>query len=214
MLSTLFSDPVSGLAWIIAFIVALTFHEFCHGLSAKLQGDDTAERMGRLTLNPLPHIDPIGLLAAVTAGFGWAKPVPYNPYNLRNQKWGPVLVAAAGPFSNLLLFIVAGLVFKGLAASGMVAESSALWTFLGALMGVNVVLFAFNLIPIPPLDGSKVLFLALAHPKYARTRLWLETQGPTALIIAILVDSFVLNGIFFGTIVGTLSNLAFKLLGF
>jgi len=214
MLSNLFSDPVSGIAWIVAFIVALTFHEFSHGLAAKLQGDDTAERMGRLTLNPIPHIDPIGLLAAVTAGFGWAKPVPYNPYNLRNQKWGPVLVAIAGPLANLLLFVVTGLVFRGLAATGFIAESSALWTFLGALMGVNVVLFAFNLIPIPPLDGSKILLLALTHPKYAKTRFWLETQGPTALIIAILADAFMLNGLFFGTIVGTLSGLAFKLIGF
>lgn len=214
MLSTLFSDPITGIAWIAAFIMALTFHEFCHALVAKLQGDDTAERLGRLTLNPISHIDPIGLLAVLAAGFGWAKPVPYNPYNLRNQKWGSVLVAIAGPLSNLLLFIITGLIFKGLSASGLVADTSALWTFLGAMMGVNVVLFAFNLIPIPPLDGSKILLLALTHPKYAKTRYWLETQGPMALIIAILIDSFMLNGMFFGTIVGFLSGLAFKLLGF
>ncbi len=214
MLFNLLSDPLQTFAWIFAFVMALTFHEFSHGLVAKLQGDDTAERLGRLTLNPIPHIDPIGLLAALLAGFGWAKPVPYNPYNLRNQKWGPVLVAAAGPFSNLLLFVVTGLLYRGLAMAGLMSADSALAGFLGALMGVNVVLFAFNLIPLPPLDGSKVLLLFLQHPKYLKTRLWLETRGPTALLFAVLLDSLLLNGLIFGTIVHGLSNLAFRALGF
>src|SRR5688572_14441230 len=214
MISSLFSDPLGLVTLVIAFIAALTFHEFSHALVAKLQGDDTAERLGRLTLNPVPHIDPIGFLAVLVAGFGWAKPVPYNPYNLRDQKWGPVFVAAAGPLSNLLFFIVVGLIYKALAAAGMLVSGSALTSFLQALMYINVILFAFNLIPIPPLDGSKILLLALHHPKHAKTRFWLETQGPTALIIAILVDSFLLNGLFFGTIVSALSRLAFALIGF
>ena len=213
MFGSLFTNPLEGLAWIIAFVAALTFHEFCHGLAAKLQGDDTAERAGRLTLNPIVHIDPIGLLAVLVAGFGWAKPVPYNPYNLRNQKWGPVIVAAAGPLANLALFLVSGLTYRGLMAFGLLTDGSALATFLGALMGVNVVLFAFNLLPIPPLDGSKFLLLALQNPKYARFRFWLETRGPTALIIAIVADSLLLNGLIFGTLVGVISNLAFKLIG-
>ncbi|HTK04748.1 MAG TPA: site-2 protease family protein [Candidatus Eisenbacteria bacterium] len=213
MLSSLFSDPLGLVGLLIAFLAALTFHEFSHGLVAKMLGDDTAERMGRLTLNPIPHIDPIGLLAVLVAGFGWAKPVPYNPYNLRDQKWGPVMVAAAGPLSNLLFFLVVGLAYKGIAAAGFLAAGSPLDSFLQALMYINVVLFAFNLIPIPPLDGSKVLLLALQHPKYAKTRYWLETQGPTLLIVAILVDSFILNGMFFGTIIGVLSGFAFRLLG-
>lgn len=214
MIFNLLSDPLQAFAWIFAFITALTFHEFCHGLVAKLQGDDTAERMGRLTLNPIPHIDPIGLLAAVLAGFGWARPVPYNPYNLRNQKWGPVLVASAGPLSNLFLFAVAGLAYRGLAAGGLLSVNSALAGFLGALMAVNVVLFAFNLIPLPPLDGSKLLLLFLQHPKYARTREWLETRGPTALLFAVLIDALLLRGLVFGTIVAGLSTLAFRALGF
>jgi Zn-dependent protease len=214
MISSLFSDPVALVALVIAFLAALTFHEFSHALAAKLLGDDTAERMGRLTLNPVPHVDPVGFLAVLIAGFGWAKPVPYNPYNLRDQKWGPVIVAAAGPLSNLALFLVVGLAYKGLAAAGLVPQDSALAVFLQALMYINVILFAFNLIPIPPLDGSKFLSLALQHPRHLRTRVWLETQGPTALIIAILVDSFLLNGLVFGTIVGTLSGWAFGLLGF
>lgn len=213
MLGSLLSNPIEGAAWIVAFLAALTFHEFCHGLAAKLQGDDTAERDGRLTLNPLSHIDPIGFLAVLVAGFGWAKPVPYNPYNLRNQKWGPVLVAIAGPLANLALFLISGLTFRGLLAAGLLVEGSPLGMFLGALMGVNVVLFAFNLIPIPPLDGSKFLLLALQHPKYARFRFWLETRGPTALILAIVADSLLLNGLIFGTLVGVMASLAFKLIG-
>lgn len=213
MLSSLLNDPLTALAWLVAFVVALTFHEFSHALVAKLQGDDTAERMGRLTLNPVPHIDPIGLLAVMFAGFGWAKPVPYNSYNLRDQRVGPVLVAAAGPLSNLVLFLIAGLAFKGLAAAQLVAPDSALWGFLSALMGVNVVLFAFNLIPIPPLDGSKVLLLALQHPRYNRLRYQIESQGPSLLIMLILADALLLNGVFFGTLVGFFSGLAFRLLG-
>ena len=210
---SLFSNPLEGLAWIVAFVAALTFHEFCHGLAAKLQGDDTAERMGRLTLNPIPHIDPIGFVAMLLAGFGWARPMPYNPYNLRNQKWGPVIVAAAGPLANFVLFVVSGLAYRGLAAAGLVTETNALGLFLGALMGVNVVLFAFNLIPIPPLDGSKFLLLALQGPKWARARWWLETRGPMTLILLIVADSLLLNGLVFGTLVGTLANLAFRLIG-
>lgn len=213
MLESFFTNPLEGLAWIVAFLAALTFHEFCHGLAAKLQGDDTAERAGRLTLNPLVHIDPIGFIAVLVAGFGWSKPVPYNPYNLRNQKWGPVLVAAAGPMANFVLFAISGLAYRILLAAGLMSDTSALGVFLGALMGVNVVLFAFNLIPIPPLDGSKFLLLALQNPKYARFRFWLETRGPMTLILLILADSLLLNGMIFGTLVGVMASLAFKLIG-
>ncbi|WKZ28557.1 MAG: site-2 protease family protein [Patescibacteria group bacterium] len=214
MLFNLLNDPLQAFAWVFAFITALTFHEFCHGLVAKMQGDDTAERLGRLTLNPVPHIDPIGLLAALLAGFGWARPVPYNPYNLRDQKWGPVWVAIAGPLSNLFLFFVVGLTYRALATAGVMSVNSALAGFLGALMAVNVVLFAFNLIPLPPLDGSKLLLLFLQHPKYLHARVWLETRGPTALLFAILIDALLLNSMFFGTIIHGLSSLAFRVLGF
>ncbi len=213
MLDTLISHPLEGIAWLIAFVAALTFHEFCHGLAAKLQGDDTAERMGRLTLNPIPHIDPLGFVAVLLAGFGWARPVPYNPYNLRNQKWGPVLVAVAGPLANFALFLISGLTYRGLMAAGVLVDGSPLAVFLGAMMGVNVVLFAFNLIPLPPLDGSKFLLLALQSPKYARVRWWIETRGPMALLLAVAMDSLLLNGLIFGTLVGVLANLAFRLIG-
>jgi Zn-dependent protease len=213
MLALLFSDPLLFAISLIAFVAALTFHEFSHGLAAKLLGDDTAERAGRLTLNPLVHIDPLGFLAVLVAGFGWSKPVPYNPYNLRNQKWGPVIVAAAGPLANLALFIIAGLTYRALSHLGLIAAGGGLENFLRALMEIDIVLFAFNLIPLPPLDGSKFLLLALQGPQHARTRFWLETRGPSALILAIVIDAFVLNGLIFGTIIGVVSDLAFRLIG-
>ena len=151
MLFNLLSDPLQTFAWIFAFITALTFHEFAHGLVAKVQGDDTAERMGRLTLNPIPHIDPIGLLAALLAGFGWARPVPYNPYNLRPGRFSEALVAFAGPGANLAIALGAALLLR----VGIVPLEMAQVVFTVAL--VNIMLFLFNLIPVPPLDGSKVL---------------------------------------------------------
>ena len=116
--------------------------------------------------------------------------------------------------STTLLFAVVGLTYRALAYAGTLSPDSALAGFLGALMAVNVVLFAFNLIPLPPLDRSKFLLLLLQHPKYLRTRLWIETRGPTALLFAVLLDSLLLQGMIFGTIIGVLSDLAFRALGF
>ena len=108
LISLLFSNPPVFIAAVVAILVALTFHEFSHALVSYLLGDQTAKRMGRLSLNPITHIDPVGFVALVTIGFGWGKPVPFNPYNLRYPKWGSAIVAAAGPVSNLLMIIVFG----------------------------------------------------------------------------------------------------------
>jgi len=157
--------------FIIFFLIALIFsiiiHEVSHGFAAEMLGDPTARLQGRLTLNPLPHIDPLGsvivpaLLVLTHAGFlfGWAKPVPYNPYNLRNQKWGEAIVAAAGPGVNLLLAIVFGMIIRfGL---GVLPET---FISLAALVVyINIMLAFFNLIPIPPLDGSKLLRALLPY---------------------------------------------------
>src|SRR5260221_11664107 len=107
MISLLFQQPFIFLSWLLAFLLALSIHEFCHAVVGTWLGDSTAERMGRLTLNPAAHIDPLGLLAVVLIGFGWGKPVPYNPYNLKWPKWGPVIIAAAGPASNLIMAVIA-----------------------------------------------------------------------------------------------------------
>ena len=153
--------------WIIAFIVVSTFHEYAHAWAAYKLGDDTAYYAGRLTLNPLPHIDPIGIfvliMSLVASGgsfaFGWAKPVPFNPYRLRNPQRDTGLIAIAGPISNIIQASVFSVVFK--VFEQQIMASQGLFTFFYIFILLNIILAGFNLIPIPPLDGSKVLFSLL-----------------------------------------------------
>lgn len=196
MFSTIFSQPVLFVAWLVAFLIALSVHEFSHALVGNWLGDQTAKRLGRLTLNPLAHIDPFGLLAVIFIGFGWGKPVPYNPYNLKWSKWGPVAVAAAGPISNFLLAVVSGIVLVILGPR--LGAGNLLVMFLMIFAELNIALMVFNLVPLPPLDGSKALLAVLASPKYAAARVWIETKGPMVLLAIILADSFLNLGIFAG----------------
>jgi len=146
---------------IAILVLSVILHEVAHGYAANWLGDKTAKMAGRLTLNPLPHIDPIGsviipaLLVISNAGFmfGWAKPVPYNPYNLRNQRWGEAFVAAAGVLTNLLIAVIFAVVFRVAEAQG--ADMFA--TLAALVCMVNLMLGMFNLIPIPPLDGFGIL---------------------------------------------------------
>ena len=186
-ISLLAQNPLYFIAWVAAILIALTFHEFSHALAAHWLGDQTAKRMGRLSLNPLVHLDPIGFLALVLIGFGWGKPVPYNPYNLRYPKWGSTLVAAAGPVSNLVMIVIFGLVFKFV--HPFLPLDNLLLAFLELLIQLNLILCLFNLIPVPPLDGSKFLLSALAAPEHYKTRFFLETRGPLLLLGLILLDS-------------------------
>lgn len=194
LLSLLFQEPLVFLVIVGALVFTLSIHEFFHAWVARLLGDRTAEREGRLTLNPLAHLDPFGFLLILVVGFGYAKPVPYNPYNLKYPVWGPALVAAAGPGSNLFF----GLVFAFLygVASPIFGENNLLVMALLFLGHINFALMLFNLIPLPPLDGSKALLSALAAPKYQATRIWLESQGPFLLLGLILMDSLLGLGIF------------------
>lgn len=153
---------------IIILILSVIIHEISHGYAALALGDPTAKMSGRLTLNPIPHLDLWGsiiipgLLAITGTGviFGWAKPVPYNPYNLRNQRWGELLVAAAGPLSNVIIALIFGLLIR----AGLFSEMTlSLATY---VVLINLVLAIFNLVPIPPLDGSKVLFSLLPYRFY------------------------------------------------
>jgi Zn-dependent protease len=148
---------------LIVLLLSLTFHEFFHAFSAWKLGDDTAARLGRLTLNPIPHIDPIGtlLLPLLNAPIGWAKPVPVDPSRFRRgvkMTTGDILVSAAGPLSNLLLGLVGAVVLGVLArfAPETVARGTGVSEFLQRLMIVNAGLAIFNLLPVPPLDGSHV----------------------------------------------------------
>ena len=170
----------------IALVISITVHEFCHGLAAYVQGDTTAQDHGRLTLNPIAHIDPVGtilvpLIMILSHGpvIGWAKPVPFNPYQLKNQRFGPLWVALAGPFSNFVLFVVSGFLLKFvLAAQG---KESFLPLFLSVMVIVNFVLCLFNLIPISPLDGSRILHAVLPL-RFSHIVQWLDAYGPFLLL--------------------------------
>lgn len=196
MLSLLFQEPLLFAVWIMALLIALTVHEFSHALVGTLLGDETAKRLGRLTLNPVAHVDGLGLLALVTVGFGWGKPVPYNAYNLRYQKWGPVLVALAGPGMNLLVATVLALVW--LLLWPQLSSSNLLIIFLHLLIRFNLILLVFNLLPIPPLDGSKLLLAFLrGRPSAESVRFFLETKGPLVLL-GIIIVSLIFNLNLFG----------------
>lgn len=151
--------------FILILIMSVVIHEVSHGYAAYMLGDPTAKLSGRLTLNPILHIDPIGsilvpgilILLNSSFLFGWARPVPYNPHNLRGGKWGPAYVAAAGPASNLIIALVFGLAIR------FGSFSAEIVGVLSMVVLLNIVLAVFNLIPIPPLDGSKILFSALPY---------------------------------------------------
>lgn len=190
------------------YLIAVSFHEFGHAYAAYRQGDDTAKLEGRLTLNPMAHIDPVGMLcfflASMTGvGFGWAKPVPINPLRFREYRKGMIEVSIAGVAMNFLLFIVALIVVKIIAMMGLTGiGDSALKTVFGLIywfIMFNAVLFVFNLIPVPPLDGSKILMMFLPRDM-AVAFAGLERYG---FMIILLMISFrildpVFNLVFFG----------------
>ena len=195
-LNLLFGSPAIAVAWLVAILLTLTIHEFSHALVGKLRGDKTAEYEGRLTLNPMSHIDPMGFMLLLLFGFGWAKPVPYNPYNLKDPKWDSVRIALAGPLSNLLMAVLAGAAFQGLIAGGM-QSTNLLLVFLFLLVLLNLFLMLFNIIPVHPLDGSKLFFALFDHPKYEELRHFVATRGPQILFVAVLVSAFTSLDIFF-----------------
>jgi Zn-dependent protease len=160
---TLSCMDISFIFQIAILIFSVVIHEVSHGYAALIQGDVTAKYAGRLTLNPIKHLDPIGsvfvpiILSLIPGGliFGWAKPVPYNPYNLRNKRWGEVFVAAAGPASNVFIALIFGLLIRF--SETLHLPNSFVELSLTVVL-INIVLTIFNLVPIPPLDGSKILF--------------------------------------------------------
>lgn len=188
------------LAWIAAIVVVLTIHEFSHALVGTLLGDSTAKDSGRLTLNPLSHISWLGFFMLLLVGFGWGNPVPYNPYNLKYQRFGPAMVALAGPISNLILALIAGFILKFVLVGQIIGIDNLLAQFLNLLIVVNIVLLVFNLLPIPPLDGSKVLFSIISDRRYDNFRFMMEQRGPVILLLIIIGDNFlnlnILSGLF------------------
>ncbi len=198
MIFTFFQiSPALAAAWLLAIFMALTVHEFSHALVAKWRGDRTAEDAGRLTLNPISHIDGWGLAALLLLGFGWAKPVPFNPYNLKNPKWDSVAIALAGPASNLILAVAATVALRILLSTGAVAAGNLLLVFLFFTIIINLFLLFFNVIPVHPLDGSKLFIALLDHPKYASFLHTIMIRGPQVLMAFVLVSLLTHWNVFF-----------------
>jgi Zn-dependent protease len=174
---------------LIILVIALSFHEFMHAFVADRLGDDTPRRMGRLTLNPLRHLDPLGSLMLILVGFGWAKPVQVNPYNLqRNSSAGMMWVSLAGPGANFLLAILGAIPIR-LQLVPLVAGTGILPSggeFLFTFVTINLLLMIFNLIPLSPLDGEKILEFFLPQSwaaGYAR----IQANGPILLMVLVFV---------------------------
>jgi len=202
-------DATDAIFYIIVLIISVVLHEVAHGFVAEYWGDNTARYAGRLTLNPIKHLEFVGsiLLPAVlvltNAPFllGWAKPVPYNPNNLRNYKWGTVAVASAGVLVNLFIAVFFGLIIRFTIDMGF---PPAFYTIISTITITNLVLFIFNLIPIPPLDGSKILF-ALLPVSFAPLIEALEQYSIFVLILFVAFFSSIIYPIlsfFFSLITG------------
>ncbi len=200
-------DPIVIALRIPALLIAITVHEFAHARMAYHFGDATAKNQGRMNLNPISHLDPIGTLMILLVGFGWAKPVPINPYNFNQYRKGLRWVSFAGPLTNFVLGFVSLLFLNILIRAGL--YSGLFLQFVVVLMQLNILLGIFNLIPVPPLDGSKILMSYLPD-KYLGFYRQLERYAPLILLGLILTRalsyiifplySLVLN--FFNLIIG------------
>lgn len=186
LISLLFSNPVLFILLAFILLYSIIFHEVAHGWVARLFGDDTAWRYGRLTLNPISHIDPIGTLMLFFVGFGWAKPVPVDYYRLKNTRFGLFSVALAGCAINILIAIIALFLLQ----FSTISSNPAFSIILPIVVKINIILGSFNLIPIPPLDGSKIVMSFL--PEDAQEYLHrLEPYG--FFILAFLLYTGLLN---------------------
>jgi len=182
----------------ITLVIAFTLHEFAHAFVAYRFGDDTAARQGRLTLNPLKHLDPLGTILIFIAGFGWARPVPVNRFFFKNPRLAGVLVSVAGPLSNFLLVVLAYLFLFVLMVTGQGANlSPVIFEFLNIFIWLNMVLFIFNLLPFPPLDGYRIIEdLAPADVRARLTQY--ENYGVVIFLILVItpLDQYTISPIF------------------
>jgi Zn-dependent protease len=183
---------------VITLMIAFTFHEFSHAYVAYKFGDPTAKKQGRLTLNPIQHLDPIGTILIFIAGFGWARPVPVNSFFFKKPRLAGILVSAAGPLSNFILASLGFIIWFSLDRAGVAAGVPAFVPeFLDTFIGLNIVLFIFNLLPFPPLDGYRIVEdLAPRHLRAKMTQL--ETYGSLIFLILVItpLDQYTIQPIF------------------
>lgn len=170
------------LVYLVAIAIALSVHEFGHALAAYLLGDNTAKSYGRLTLNPAKHVDPIGLLTLLIFHIGWAKPVPVNPNNFKSYKWGNVIVSLAGAVGNIIAAIIAVIVMKN-------SHMYAIYAIASTTASLNIAFAAFNLLPIPPLDGWGVVS-AFIPLKWSEFVYKYESYGQLILLLAIFTGAY------------------------
>ena len=184
MINLLLQNPFSFIIFVLLLLVVVTIHEFSHAFVADRLGDPTPRLHGRLTLNPASHLDPIGSLLFILAGFGWGKPVPFDPFNLRHPKKDAALISFAGPLSNMVMALIAGLILRFMVFTP--ALTFPLWSadLFTSFIRLNILLAVFNLIPVHPLDGFKVVAGVLPE-KYYHDWLELERYGMIFLIFLI-----------------------------
>jgi len=207
LIGLLFVNPIFYLMVAISILLGFGIHEYSHAQAAYLLGDPTAKYAGRLIINPLAHFDPFGTLLIFIIGIGWGKPVPFNPYNLRNQKWGEALVGLAGPASNFLNALIVGLLLRFLEIS-----NPALSVFFSVFIWINLTLGVFNLIPIPPLDGSHI-FLTILPSTFEKVKLLLQTSPLLvlfALFLCLISDFLIYVDHFFTSLRGHLHHFDFE----
>lgn len=185
----------------ITIMIAFTVHEYAHAIVAYKFGDETAKKQGRLTLNPVSHLDPLGTILIFLAGFGWAKPVPVNRFFFKNPRLAGILVSVAGPISNLLLATLALIIFFGLLGTGFGAGLEGYLDFFNIFIGLNIMLFVFNLLPFPPLDGYRIVEDLV--PRRIRPVLTqYETYGAFIFLVLVItpLDRYTINPILHGLI--------------
>lgn len=180
MISTLFSNPLLFIVWAVGLVLAIAIHEYSHAKAADTLGDPTPRSQGRLTIDPRSHLDPLGTIALLFLGFGWGRPVQFDPYNLRNPRRDSALIAIAGPISNLTFALILSLIMKFVPGIGIM---SAVFSI---LIIMNISLAIFNLVPVFPLDGEKILGGILPPSLYREYATIMSQYGTIILVLMLL----------------------------